>query len=153
MNMFAVKTKAKTPAEYLAEIPEPRKAQLKKLHALILKTVPSFKPYIQVGMIAYGKYHYLSKSGREGDWGVVALANQKNYISLYICALDMDMYLPEKYKKDLPKASIGRSCIRFKKIEDIDLKIIVKMLKESKVWLAKYEKEQAKKMVKKTAKK
>lgn len=130
MNMFKP-TEAKTPDGYLGLIDEPRKTEIRKLHSLILKTVPNLKPFILVGMIGYGKFHFKYKSGREGEWSIIALASQKNYISLYVCSVKDGNYLPEVYKNKLSKANIGRSCIRFKKTEDIDLKIIEKILKEA----------------------
>lgn len=133
--MFTKKTTAKTAEEYIELLDEPRKSQLKELHELIRKTVPKLKPAIALGMIMYGKFHYKYKSGREGDWYVIALASQKNYISLYVCATDGKKYVAEKYKKQLPKADIGRSCIRFKKIEDIDLPLIKKILKEAETMM------------------
>ena len=129
MNMFK-STDAKTPEEYIAKIDEPRKSQIQQLHDLIRKTIPGQKPYIISGMIGYGSFHYKYASGREGDWCIVALASQKNYISVYICASDGKEYVAEKYKKEFPKANIGRSCIRFKKIEDIDLEMLKKVLLE-----------------------
>lgn len=136
MNMFK-KTNAKTPKEYIELIAEPRKSEILKLFNFIQKILPNEKPFILVGMIEFVPFHYKSKSGREGDWSVIALASQKNYISLYVCAVDPDsngtdgkQYVAEKYKDKLPKASIGRSCIRFKKMEDIDLKILEKVIRE-----------------------
>lgn len=123
-------TSAKTPEEYINLIAEPRKSEMKQLDAFIRKTVPKLKPFIISGMIGYGPFHYKSKSGREGEWAKILLASQKNYISVYVCAVDGDQYIPENYKKDFPKASIGRSCIRFKKIEDINLDILKKVLLE-----------------------
>lgn len=130
MNMFKA-TKATTADEYIDGLEEPRKSQIKTLHQLIVKTVPKLKPFIISGMIGYGSYKYKSKSGREGEWCVLALASQKNYISLYVCAMDGERYLTEEYKPKLPKTSIGKSCIRFKKIEDIDLEVIKDMLKKA----------------------
>lgn len=121
-------TTAKTPQEYLDLLVEPRRSEVEKLHDFIRKTVPGLKPYIMSGMIGYGKFHYRGKSGREGDWATIALASQKNYISLYVCAVVDGKYVAEGYKDKLPKASIGKSCIRFKKVEDIDLAIIAKIL-------------------------
>lgn len=129
MNMFKV-TDAKTPEEYIERIDEPRKSQILQLHQLILKTVPQLKPYIISGMIGYGSYHYKYASGREGDWCIIALASQKNYISVYVCAIDGKEYVAESYKSKLPKSSIGKSCIRFKKIEDIDLEILKEIIKK-----------------------
>lgn len=124
-------TKAKTPQEYLDMIDEPRKSEMVKLHKLICKTVPKLKPFIIAGMIGYGPYHYKSKSGREGDWALILLASQKNYISVHICALIDGKYLAEGYTKKLPKTNIGKSCIRFKKIEDIDLDVLSEVLKKA----------------------
>jgi hypothetical protein len=124
-------TTAKTPDEYLDLIAEPRKTEIKKLHDFIRQTVPNLKPYIHTGMIGYGKFHYKSKSGREGDWSLIALASQKNYISIYVCSTDGKEYVAEKYKKELPKAKIGKSCISFKKVDDINLPVLKKMLLEA----------------------
>lgn len=123
-------TDAKTPEEYIAMIEEPRKSDIQLLHDLIRKAVPEQKPYIISGMIGYGSFHYKTKSGREGDWFIIGLASQKNYISLHICASDGKQYVAEKYKEVLPKTDIGRSCIRFKKTEDIDLEILKKAIIE-----------------------
>lgn len=68
---------------------------------------------------------------REGDWFVVGLASQKNYISVYACGVKDGKYIAEASKKDFPKASMGKSCIRFKKVDDIDLQTLAKVLKES----------------------
>jgi len=123
--------KAKTPTEYINALDGERKRNITELHRLIRKTFPSLKPHMQSGMIGYGPFHYKYASGREGDWFVVGLASQKNYMSLYVCMTDGNQYIAEKYKKQLPKTSIGRSCIRFKKMEDLDMSVVKKMLKES----------------------
>jgi hypothetical protein len=130
MNMFKP-TSANTPQEYIDLISEPRKSDIVFLDKFIKKTTPKLKPFIISGMIGYGKYRYKSASGREGDWCVVALASQKNYISIYACGVRDGKYIAESYKKDLPKADIGKSCIRIKKVEDIDLKVLAKILKEA----------------------
>jgi hypothetical protein len=130
MNMFKT-TSAETAEEYIDLLEEPRKTQVKEIHQFILKTVPKLKPFIISGMIGYGKYRYKSKSGREGDWSIIALASQKNYISIYACGVKDGKYVAEMHKSELPKADIGKSCIRIKKIEDVDLKILEKVLKEA----------------------
>lgn len=130
MNMFKP-TSAKTPKEYIAKIDEPRRSEVQKIHSFIMKNVPSLKPYIEYGMIGYGKTNYKSKSGREGTWFTVGLASQKNYISVYSCGTKDGQYLAEKYKDIVGKASVGRSCIRYKKLSDIDWKGLGKVLKET----------------------
>lgn len=130
MNMFKP-TSALTPDEYIAAIPEPRRQEMEKVHAMIKKTLPAFKPHILSGMIGYGTYRYRYASGKEGDWSVIALASQKNYISVYVCSLENGKYLAEVYKDKLPKASIGKSCIRFKNLEDIEFSVLKEIIKKA----------------------
>ncbi len=125
-------TNAQTPEEYISQIDEPRKSQIAQLFNLIHKTAPTLSPYMQSGMIGFGKYHYKYASGREGDWFMIGLASQKNYISVYVCATLDNKYIAEDYKEKLPKASIGKSCIRFKSIEDIDLAILTELIERAR---------------------
>lgn len=129
MNMFKP-TKAKTVKEYIDSIEEPRRTEIVKLDSFIRETAPDLKPYFSYNMLGYGPFPYKGADGKIGEWPLIALASQKNYISLYICAADGKEYVAEKYKSKLPKASIGRSCIRFKKIEDVDLDVIKEVIKE-----------------------
>jgi hypothetical protein len=90
---------------------------------------------IEYGMIYYFIPHKLYPSGYHVDQskplGLMALASQKNYISVYVCIMDGESYIAESYKSKLPKASIGKSCIRFKKIADIDLDILKEIVQTS----------------------
>ncbi len=117
-----------TADEYIDALEPSRKNEIALLDELIRRVLPSFTPYMQSGMLAYGEYHFRYASGRELDWPAVALANQKNYISLYICLEEGGKYIAELYKDRLPKANIGKSCIRFKKLSDIDLDVITEIL-------------------------
>jgi hypothetical protein len=124
-------TTAKTPEEYINLITDPvRKEEVVKIHNLIKATVPGLEDFILVGMIGYGHFHYKYPSGREGDWSIIALASQKNYISVYVCAAKDGQYIAEKNKDKLGKVSVGRSCIRFKKLEDVDIEQLKKVIKE-----------------------
>ena len=80
-------------------------------------------------MLGYGTFKYKNYKKEMIDWPIIALANQKNYISLYVCSLEGGKYVAEKYKDELGKVSVGKSCIRFKKIDDLNLKILTKVLK------------------------
>lgn len=123
-------TTAKSPQEYIDLITEPRKSDIQFLDELIKKILPHLERKMWGSIVGYGSYHYKYKSGREGDWFIVGLASQKNYISLYVCAVKNGKYVAETYKDKLPKASIGKSCIRFKSLKDIDLDILKKVIKE-----------------------
>jgi hypothetical protein len=123
-------TAAKTVTQYLAAIDEPRKSQVRKLHDAIRKAVPQLEPSIQNDMIGYGTYHYRYATGREGDCPIIALASNKSSISVYVSAAVDGEYVAEKNRALLPKAKIGKSCIRFNKLEDIDLGALGRIVKE-----------------------
>lgn len=129
MNMFKPQN-AKTVTEYFSMIDEPRRSEVKEIHKLIRKVAPKLDTFIVHNIIGYGKYHYKSKSGREGDWFALGLASQKNYISVYVCLTKDGKYIPEIYKDKLGKVSVGKSCIRFTKVEKVDLKVLETVLKE-----------------------
>jgi hypothetical protein len=128
-------TEAQSPAEYIDMLEEPRKSDIRNLDALIRKLAPKLEPHIASGMLAYGRYHYKGKSkGTEGEWFHIGLASNKRYISLYVMAADKDGYLAESYKEKLPKADIGRSCVRFKKLSDLDPKALNELISTGAKW-------------------
>ena len=123
--------KATTPKQYIDNLAEPRRSDVAKLHALITKTVPKLEPTIVMGMLGYGPFHYTYESGREGDTAKICVASNASYISLYAMAADDDGYVAERYKDRLPKAKIGKSCVRFKKLDDLDPTALKALLKEA----------------------
>ena len=128
MNMFA-KNSATSVEEYLSMVPADRKKEIDFLHNFIQKAVPKLKPYFASNMIGYGSFYYLDSKKQKKDWPIISLANQKNYISIYVCTVVEDRAAAEKYKKELGKLSKGVSCIRFKKIEEINLETLKTVLK------------------------
>jgi uncharacterized protein YdhG (YjbR/CyaY superfamily) len=127
-NMFKA-SKAASVEEYIEQVPADRKELIKYLHDFIKKISPTLKPYFAYNMLGYGKFPYLNHKKEMIEWPIVALANQKNYISIYVCAIDGVEYIAEKYKSELGKVSVGRSCIRFKKLEDLNIETLEKILK------------------------
>ena len=128
-------TSAETPAEYIDMLEEPRKSDIRELDALIRKLAPKLEPHLASGMLAYGRYHYKGKSkGAEGEWFHIGLASNKRYISLYVMAANADGYLAESFKDKLPKADIGRSCVRFKRLSDLDLKALNELISQGAKW-------------------
>jgi hypothetical protein len=110
-----------TPEEYIARLEEPRRGEIQRLHELIRAAAPELEASAGERMIGYGPYHYRYASGREGDSHLVALASHKTGISLYVDCVADGAYLAEGYRERLPKAGIGRSCVRFKRTADVDL--------------------------------
>jgi hypothetical protein len=127
--------KPTTPDQYIASLPADRRDAILALHAAIRKTVPKLIPEIMMGMgspvIGYGKYHYKSASGREGDWFLIGLCAGKSYYSLHICAADKGGYLVEQSAAKLGKVKTGRSCINFKKLEDLKLDVAMALVKQA----------------------
>lgn len=112
-----------------------REDSLRKLDLLIQESAPSLKPVLGGGitgkMLGYGNHKYKPKSSKvEMDWPVIMMAAQKNYISIYACAVVDGKYIAEIYKKKLGKVNCGKSCIRFKKPEDLNKAGLRQMLKE-----------------------
>ena len=128
MNMFVDNT-ANSVAEYLQNVPDNRKEDINSLHQLISETVPGLKSYFATNMLGYGSFAYLDSKKKPRDWPIIALANQKNYISVYVCAVEGDEYLAEKFADKLGKVNVGRSCIRIKKLEDVNITELKKVLK------------------------
>lgn len=128
MNMFKP-VKAKTVKEYIDALSPERREPIEFLHSFIQKVAPSLKSHFAYNMLGYGSFKYKNHKKEEINWPTIALASQKNYISLYVCAVKDKEYIAEKYKKELGKVNVGKSCIRFKNIEDFNLKTLEKVIK------------------------
>lgn len=127
MNMFK-KVTADSVASYLQLVPEERKEMISFLHEFIQETVPALKPYFAYNMIGYGSFPYKNYKKEIVDWPIISLANQKNYVSVYVCAVVDGQYIAEKFKDKLGKVAVGKSCIRIKKLPDIDLDGLKKVI-------------------------
>jgi hypothetical protein len=79
-------------------------------------------------MIGYGVYHYKYPSGREGDTARVALASNASGFSVYVSCLDSKGWLVEQMKDTLGKVNCGKSCIRFQRVEDLELDAFADLL-------------------------
>lgn len=121
--------------DYIKQLPDDRRAAIETVHRLILKTLPGIETKMWGKIIGYGNYHYKSKSGREGDWFPVGLTSGAAYMSLYICAIKDGKYLAEANKDRLGKVSVGKSCIRFRKLEDLDLDVARELVKDAPEYL------------------
>jgi len=80
-------------------------------------------------IVGFGTFHYKGKSGREGDWFVTGFSPRKQNMTVYFC-LGFKHLAPQLKKLGKFKTSMG--CLYFKKISDIDIKVLKEMLKENK---------------------
>lgn len=115
--------------EFLAALPEDRRATITRVHAVIRSAAPALEPALWGKMLGYGSYHYRYATGREGDAYVVGLASQKQYVSLYLNATVDGGYLAEANARRLGKVSVGKSCVRFKKLDDLDLEVVAELVR------------------------
>ena len=120
--------KATSVDEYLSMLAPERKEPIMFLHKHIQQLLPEATPHFAYNMLGYGSFKYKNYKKEVIDWPIISLASQKNYISLYVCCVADGEYIAEKYKEKLGKVSVGKSCIRFKKLEDIQLKAIDELL-------------------------
>lgn len=117
--------------DYIESLEGDRKEAIATLHKKIKQVIPGEEIKMWGKIIGYGTYHYKYQSGREGDWMSVGLTSGVQYMSLYICAGKNGEYLAEANKEKLGKVSVGKSCIRFKKLEDLNLDVALDLVKES----------------------
>lgn len=62
---------------------------------------------------------------------MIALASKKRYISLYVACADEGVYVAERFAQRLPGADVGKSCVRFTRLKDVDLEILRELLEEA----------------------
>jgi len=80
------------------------------------------------GIVGFGKYHYKYESGREGDAPLAGFAARANTISLYLAG---DPKLKEELLKKFGKHKTGKGCIYIQKLEDVDTKVLGKLVNSS----------------------
>ncbi|HUG44769.1 MAG TPA: DUF1801 domain-containing protein [Acidobacteriota bacterium] len=95
----------------------------------LMKEVTGAEPRIWGGgMVGFGSYHYKYPSGREGDWFLTGFAPRARELTLYITA-GFDRY--EALLADLGKFKTGRSCLYVKRLADVDLGVLRKLIAAS----------------------
>ena len=125
-----VKSKAETVEEYLAELPEDRRAALATVRQVILDNLPEgYQEKMQYGMIGYVvplERYPVTYSGQALAYA--ALASQKNYMSLYLMSIYSDKALEQwfvdRYKASGKRLDMGKSCVRFKTLEDLPIDLV-----------------------------
>lgn len=116
--------------DYIARVETARRPDIQRLHEMVREEAPDLTPTMAFKMLGYGTYHYRYASGREGNSMRIGIANNKQYISLYCCAADDDGYVAERFRDRLPKANIGKGCVRFKRLSDLDETVLRELIRE-----------------------
>ncbi len=110
---------------------ENQRNDLAALHQLVTRLAPNLEVNTTdfKDTIAYGKYHYKYKSGREGDSFKIGISCSKE-ISLRCCAMLNGKYILESYSdRELGKKCwVGKSCVRFKALSDLSIPVVEKVI-------------------------
>ena len=146
-----MQSKAKSVKEYLEELPADRVEPVKKLRNAVLKNLQEgFKEEMSYGMIGYVVPHSLYPDGYHCDPKLplpfACIASQKNFIAFYHMGVYADKKLLDWFIKEYPihskqKLDMGKSCIRFKKPDQIPYDLIGELIGKIKVkdWIKVYE--------------
>ena len=146
-----MQSKATTVDQYIAEAPQERQEALQKLRATILAHLPKgFEEAMGYGMAGYAVPHSIYPAGYHCTPHLplpfMGFASQKNSINFYHMGIYADetlynWFLTEYAKFSKKKLDIGKSCMRFKKPEDIPFDLIGELVSKISVqdWIATYE--------------
>jgi hypothetical protein len=124
-----VKSKATTVEEYLEELPEERRAVIAAVRKVILKNLPKgYRESMNLGLISYEIPLERYPTTHNGQPLMYAgLGAQKNYYAVYLMCLGepkLETWFRDEFKKAGKKLDCGKCCVRFRKLEDLPLKVI-----------------------------
>ncbi|MFN7020526.1 MAG: DUF1801 domain-containing protein [Phycisphaerales bacterium] len=145
-----MQSRATTVAQYLASLPEDRRAAVSAVRKVILANLDKgYAEGMQYGMIGFFVPHSVYPPGYHCDpkqpLPFAGLASQKNHMSLYLMSVYADgveeKWLRDRFTRAGKKLDMGKCCIRFKKLEDLPLDVIGEAIRRVpvKAHLAHYE--------------
>mgnify|MGYP002795222000 CR=1 FL=1 len=146
-----MKIDANSPEQYLERIPDDRKPAMNRLRQTILTNIPEgFKEEMSYGMIGYVVPHSVYPPGYHCDPKLplpfINMASQKNFIAFYHMGIYDEKEILDGFTAQYPlhskiKLDMGKSCIRFKKPEQIPFELIGELVQKISVekWIETYE--------------
>lgn len=146
-----MKSDAETPENYVEQAPQDRREALKKLRDVIVANLPEgFSEGMQYGMVGYFVPHEIYPPGYHCNPSLplpfMSFASQKNSINFYHMGMYADPELLNWFQTEFPKHSkrkldMGKSCVRFKKFEEIPWDLIGELAKKMtpEQWISLYE--------------
>ena len=141
------KSTAAAPEEYLSELAEDRRTALAAVRKVILDRLPEgFEETMQYGMIGYAiPLERYPKTYNGQPLNYAALASQKNYMTVYLMGIysdpESERWFVERYEASGKRLDMGKSCVRFKKLDDLPLDLIGQAIAATSVaeFIARYE--------------
>ncbi|MCA8973181.1 MAG: DUF1801 domain-containing protein [Planctomycetes bacterium] len=137
-----MQSKANTVEDYLAELPEERREAIEQLRKLFKKNIDKkLIEHMSYGMISYSVPHSVYPPGYHCDpkspLPFASMASQKNNLALYFFGLYMDpdemARFQQGWKKSGKRLDMGKSCVRFKRLEDVPLEVVANALRNMTV--------------------
>jgi hypothetical protein len=129
-----MQSKAKTVAEYLKELPADRRTTISEVRKIIRKNLPKgYRETMNWGMISYEiPLKTYPETYNKKPLMYAALASQKQYNSLYLSCAYQDSKQAKRLKEGFQKAgkklNMGKSCVRFKSLDDLPLNVIAESI-------------------------
>jgi hypothetical protein len=132
-----MKSNAKTPDEYVAALPDDRRAAISAVREVILANLPKgYEECMSYGMIGYVVPHSIYPDGYPCDPKLplpyANLASQKNHMALYLMCAYGDNATAEWFRTAWQatgrKLDMGKACVRFKRLEDVPLEVVGRMI-------------------------
>ncbi len=124
--------------KFLDSVKDEKKRQDSYAILKLMKQITKADPKMWgTSIIGFGSYHYKYASGREGDWFVTGFSPRKQSLTLYL--MSGFSRFPDLLKK-LGKFKTSKGCLYINKIEDIDIKILKELIKQSVGYLKKHNK-------------
>ena len=134
-----MRSKAKTVKEYLDNLQPDRRESIEKVRSVILKNLPKgYKEVMNWGMITYEvPLSIKADTYNKKPLMYAALASQKNHMAVYLSNIYSDeekaQTFEEEYRATGKRYDVGKSCVRFRKLEDLPLDLIGKEIASSSV--------------------
>jgi hypothetical protein len=130
---------ATTPDAYIASLPDERRALVGAIADAIRRNLPpGYAEGMQFGMIGwYVPLETFPNTYNGQPLGLVALANQKHYVSLYLNSVygdrETERWFRERWAASGKPLSMGKSCVRFRELDDVPLDVIAETIARTDV--------------------
>lgn len=146
-----MKYSADSPKDYIDQLPEERKKAFNKLRKTVLDNIPKgFEECMNYGMLGYVVPKSIYPAGYHCDPKLplpfTNIASQKNFIALYHMGIYADQELLQWFQAEYAqqckyKLDMGKSCIRFKRMDDIPYDLVGKLMQKMTPndWITLYE--------------
>lgn len=125
-----VTSRASTPEEYLAELPDDRRSLVQAVRSTIVEHLPDgFEETMTFGMLGYVVPLDRYPDTYNGQpLSVITLANQKNHVAVYLTGIyardDRRQWFIDAWKSTGARLDMGKSCVRFKRLDDVEFGVL-----------------------------